>query len=906
MSKSLSPQPSAPGPPAPDPTPVHLVAAGGRPVGTSLALWDADLITGQIWLSERWAAMLGGPALSQETTAQALFALVHSDDLAELHAAIAAALKGQAQSYRAVHRVRRLDGSWLWIQSEGQIVARDDQGRALRALGVNLDVSALKFQEEALRARERALLAMTDNLPGLVLRCDAEERIVFANRRYAELFGVEREHLRGRLVRSVIGEEAYAFVRPYIAAVLRGEEVRYERAVGPRWLDVSFIPDRGEDGTIRGWYSLTTEITGRKKAEATERVLEKTIAHLPQGVSVLDAELNMVAFNAAFLRLLDFPADRFKPGTPLLEFFRFNARRGEYGPGDPEKLAEDRLELARRGEAHRFQRTRRDGTVIEVHGLPVAGGGFVTLYSDVTDAKRHEEALVAARQAAEELARAKDQFLANMGHEIRTPLHAILGFSELLADTVQGPEARGHLRDLSQAGKDLLAMLNDVLDLAQIEAGSLALEIAPFSPGTWLEETLAPWRRRAAEKALEFRLGARTALPSLLLGDARRLGQALANLVSNAIRFTDSGRIEVQADAECDRDSALLVLAVRDTGPGITPEMRSRIFEPFSPAHQAHARTSGGTGLGLALVSRLMTLLGGEVSCTSEPGRGSCFELSLRLPLARASAGSRPHLPPSPIAPGRFCGRVLLAEDNPVNQKVGLALLSQLGLQVSVADDGQAAVDKLGAEHFDLLLMDLDMPRLDGLAATRAWRAAEAGSARHLPILAASANVLEETRRACIEAGMDGFVAKPFAIAELVAVCERYLPRAAARPLEHGPEPGVAGQSDRALLLDTGRLKELREALGEDFPELIEAFLSSTEESLARMSAADEEGNFEELRRLAHSLKSAAANVGALASSGLAKAIESAAKDRAGPQKESLAELREVFSRTRSALEKAS
>jgi len=865
-------------------------------------MWDADLITGRIWLSERWAAMLGGPALSQETTASALFALVHTDDLPALREAVRAALKGDAGVYRAVHRVRRLDGGWLWIQSEGQIVARSDEGRALRALGVNLDVSALKFQEEALRAREKALLAITDNLPGLVLRCDAEERIVFANRRYAELFGVEREHLRGRHVRQVIGEEAYAFVRPFIAAVLRGEEAHYERGVGSRWLDVTFIPDRGEDGAVRGWYSLTTEITGRRKAEAAERVLEKTIAHLPQGVSVLDSELNMVAFNAAFLRLLDFPADRFRPGTPLAEFFRFNAARGEYGPGDPEKLAQDRLELARRGEPHRFQRTRQDGTVIEVHGMPVAGGGFVTLYSDVTAIKRQEQALIAAREAAEGLARAKDDFLANMSHEIRTPLHAILGLAGLLADRLQEPQAREELRDLREAGQDLMAMLNDVLDFTQLESGKLSIQDEPFPPRRWLEETLAPWRARAQAKGLAFALKVGEPMPRGVRGDAARLRQALANLVSNAVKFTAVGGIDVEAKAERGEEGVTLTLSVRDTGPGIDPDLKGKLFEPFSPAHQVQARTKGGTGLGLALAQKLLTAMGGSVSCRSELGRGTSFEMRVPLrltelpvdeaPLGAAASRSRPG----------YRGRVLLAEDNPINRKVGVALLAQLGLEANVADDGEAALAKHREENFDLILMDLDMPRLDGLAATRALRAQERNAGRRVIILAATANVSEETRRSCLAAGMDGFVSKPFALPELVASFDRFLPRAAGP--EHAAEsPGAApATSEAPELLDLERLAEVRDALGEDFEELLAAFLASTEQALEQMAAADRSENHEELRRLAHSLKSASANVGARALSALARETEFGARDRAGRQEERLAAMTRVFSDTRAAL----
>jgi PAS domain S-box-containing protein len=452
--------------------------------------------------------------------------------------------------------------------------------------------------------------------------------------------------------------------------------------------------------------------------------------------------------------------------------------------------------------------------ISKVSNLPRPGGGGLTLLlskfplrdsagrpdrvcvigTDISERVRLEHELLSAKLAAEKASQAKSEFLARMSHEIRTPLNAILGFSELAGMAESDAERRRFLVSLRQSGRMLLSLVNDLLDLSRVESGRLALEEIPFSPRELLAGILEHPGLEAASRGL--RLEARVAddVPAELLGDPTRLGQILANLVGNALKFTHQGGVDVavERDPEAPRAPgvAALLFSVRDTGIGIPPEAQRIVFENFTQADSSTTRRYGGTGLGLAICRQLARSMGGDIRLESESGKGSCFAVALPFRLSLDVGTSSPGTEEGWEGTA-YSGeplRVLLAEDTPANVVIGMNFLARMGHRARHAANGTEALALLEAEDFDVVLMDVEMPGMDGLEATRCLRQGLAGERnRAVPVLAMTAHALDSFREQCREAGMDGYLPKPVGYRDLAAA----LAGSAARVRMRGPDWGA-------------------------------------------------------------------------------------------------------------------
>jgi hypothetical protein len=377
------------------------------------------------------------------------------------------------------------------------------------------------------------------------------------------------------------------------------------------------------------------------------------------------------------------------------------------------------------------------------------------------------------RAAAERARLAKSEFLANMSHEVRTPLNGVLGMADLLLKTPLSPEQREYALTIRESAGLQLTILDAILDAARIEAGKMTIESIPFSPAELTAQIHMAFRGAAAEKGLELELKTKN-LPDAALGDPRRLRQVLANLASNALKFTSQGRVTIEASAAGEGGAAHLIFSVSDTGLGIAPADQRRIFDMFTQADGSTTRRAGGAGLGLSNCRGLVALMGGSIHLESEPGVGSRFWFWLPLEPARIApepaAGSagpalRSELP------------VLVAEDNPVNRKVALALLRSLGLAAETANDGLEAVQKCASGQYAIVLMDCHMPGIDGYEATRRIRALPRP---RMPIVALTAGAGQNERLAALDAGMDDFLAKPVRRQELADTLAKWIGGAAA------------------------------------------------------------------------------------------------------------------------------
>ncbi|MDO9083813.1 MAG: PAS domain S-box protein [Humidesulfovibrio sp.] len=790
----------------------------------------------------------------------------------------------------AYHR----NGAIIWTALTARAL-RDQEGNLIGVQGFSQDITERKHMELELQRSNERFLRVLENQADAIFVADSEtDALLYAN----------------KVVRDAMGQEILG--RPCWAA-MRGGQNQCQNCPRKSLLDELGEPlgvmTREEHDTATGAWSLVrvqairwvdgrlarletvTDITAIKHAQeelrTTSEYLRGILENTPALITIRDREGR---FLLASKRLEEFW------GRPAAEAIGKTAEE-IYPPGKAAAAREGDKEILETGLplAKIADFPVPDGRVVTmlVSKFPLrdetgAPDKVCTIATDITERVRLERELRAAKETAEEASRAKSEFLAKMSHELRTPLNAVLGFSEL-AEMTASDEERGHfLTSLRESGRTLLTLVNDILDLARVESGRISLEHIPFDLRQVVTTAVEHLMLEAERKGLRLTVRIGQDVPPYVSGDPVRLRQILVNLAANAVKFTPQGVVDVSLEvvgpdspprAQNPSGPLLggvqLLLRVQDTGIGIPEDVQHLVFENFTQADSSTSRKYGGTGLGLAICRQLVRFMGGDIWLSSEPGQGSTFFVS--LPFARASAPAHRQAEGPALAPSREPQarplRILLAEDTPANVVIAQAFLRRLGHSVRHAQDGLEALELLRQEDFDLVLMDVEMPRMDGLEATRRLRAGEAGERNRLaPVLAMTAHALGSYREQCSEAGMTGFVPKPVSFRELADI----LAGESASTPEHRPGKAPRPRED---LVDLRTALDMLAGHRELFEEVLDTYLADLPGKRQTLQQALQQGDMTALRLAAHSLKSSSGSVGAGPASRAAANLEDAAKD---------------------------
>jgi len=765
----------------------------------------------------------------------------------------------------------------------------------------------------------------------LVVVFDSEGRIVLSNAAFERVMEYSGAELAGkRFFDVLVSPERRAESRKRLEdCVTAGTASAFEsewiaKSGDPRRISFSNVPMLNEQGKVEYYIATGIDVTNRSLADRellkSETLFRSLWEASCEPMFLTDATGMIVKVNAAFANMLGAGAGSLE-GMSVTGLFHpeereepRNFHRALYASDRKERFFERELHFVQ-GPSGIFENSV---TRVDIPGQP---SQMLCILRDITEQKRGAEELARAKEAAEAanreliaanrnleetgrlaremadraeaLSAAKSDFLANMTHEVRTPLNGILGMTGLALETELAGDQREYLELVKSSAEALLSLVNDVLDFSKYEAGKLGLDCVEFSLRALVRDVLRPLALRASVSGLAFESVVEEGLPDRFIGDPLRIGQVLRNLAGNAIKFTHEGKISVHVrvqsgagseavpSSEAAHSNVTLCFCVADTGIGIPPEKHRLIFEPFTQADGSTTRRYGGTGLGLSICSGLVELMGGRIWVESQVGQGSAFYLTLRLEAAAPKETSQAVPAPSARRDRARKLRILVADDDSVNQRLAARLLEREGHSVTIAGSGHEALELLERnlsepDKYDLILMDVQMPGLDGLQATARIREKERGSPHRVPIVAMTALVAESDRLRCLESGMDAYVNKPVHVPELMKIIASVVPGGNSMNADLTPRgysvQAQLQQLDESLALsrvggDVELLKEVAELFLDDYPSTFE-----------KIKAAVAARNATALEHHAHSLKGSVSTFGASRAFEAALALESQAR----------------------------
>ena len=781
---------------------------------------------------------------------------------------------------------------WAW---ESIAPIKDTEGRVTHFVAVQLDYTERKQAAKALQESELRFRQLFEGNNDLIFIIDLKTRqIIEANKNAPRFLGYTHDELLQRKITDLEIKENASLLK---------EQFKQLKLVGSALFEYRLLHRNGSGipveisaksikyDNITVIQAIARDISQRKEVEAKLIASEFQYRDLIENTNMVAWNLDIESFCFTYVS----PRAEKMLGYPIEEWKQKGFWVSHIVEQDRERIIEECMQAIKDGKDYNleYRMIKAEGQLIWLRdtvtvnknsgGKPISLNGFLI---DIDERKKTEIALEKAKLIAEEADKVKSEFLATMTHELRTPMNGVLGMAQILADTSLDTEQRESVDVILRSGSSLLEIINDVLDLSKLEEHHVTLENRSFNLEKTIANALAIIQANNVKKALELKVFYPTECPRDFMGDSTRIQQVILNLLANAFKFTEQGYIHLSVAYDLISDEQVnLKMSVKDTGIGIAVESIEHLFDPFVQADQTTTRRFGGSGLGLAVSKKLVKLMQGDIGVNSILGQGS--EFWVILPLS-TSAEVIQKLPNEKVVNKSiiFDAKILIVDDDAVNQKIAISMLKKSGLTCMLAENGQQAFDLWQAEEFDLILMDCRMPIMDGYEATKIIRAQELKSGERIPIIALTANSSYEDRQHCIDSGMDEVVTKPFKKEFLLEALSQWIPGCLQKIVDNQGTSNKKIESDslerqeQDKTLDILVLEKLKKEMEEDFPEIYVSLVQTIKDIIYQFEQGMVQIPNEKTAQLAHSLKSPSANLGAIKLSKIASELEKLADNK--------------------------
>jgi two-component system, sensor histidine kinase len=833
--------------------------------GSTDGMWEYDIIKEESFFSPRYKEMLGYTADEFPDHMDEMRKRIHPDDYYKITEIDQQYGAGLIQNHEIEYRLLCKNGDYKWTFNRGMLLKRAADGKPQVFIGVQTDIDRLKKTEQALSATANRLSYLITNMQTGVLVEDQSRQVVLTNKTFCSMFGIDADpkQLIGIDCTQALEQSRFIFKDPEgfsnrIKQLLQQQQIVLEDELeleDGRFLERDYIPIF-IDGEYNGHLWKYRDITNRKRSgEKLRRQEEKyrsIIANMNLGLVEVDCEERIQQVNQSFCIMSGY-SEQELIGQVASDFFMHG--------GNKEILVEkNKARIQGHSDAYEIKFRSKQGSYKWwlISGAPLYNDkkelvGSISIHLDITNQKVLEQRLWEAKQDAEHSMHAKEIFLANMSHEIRTPMNAILGMSRQMQKTTLNQQQTTFLHTITTAADNLLVIINDILDFSKIEAGRITLEQIGFSIRDLLINAQNVLRYKAQEKGLALTTYIDKKVEEVLLGDPYRINQVLINLLSNAIKFTEQGKIDVECRLVNERQGYQhLKLTVSDTGIGMDELFMKTLFNKFSQEDESIARRYGGTGLGMSISKQLVELMDGSIEVTSKKGEGTHISIILVLPVG--TSNDIPQKEEIKTDASILYGKkILLVEDNEMNRLVANIILQQYGATITEAMNGAEAIDALQLSDFDLVLMDVQMPVLDGREATRIIRQ---NYNKTIPIIALTANAVKGDMEKCLETGMNDYLTKPYEEEVFISLIAKWLGREI--HFETVKEKPVINQP----LFNLDMLRKIGEGNDEFVDKMLRIFIQQVPAAVDEIRLAYEAGNIEMVKKIAHRIKPSLGNMG--------------------------------------------
>ena len=787
-------------------------------------------------------------------------------------------LNGELDKHCIEYRVRQSDGTIKWILNRGGVIRKGKNGKPVTVIGTLTDIHNYKTIQSELTATANRLSHLLINLQTGVLLEDENRKVILTNKQFTEFFSIHAapETLVGTDYDEIAESSKVLLKQPEefvnrMQELLKNKQPQVNEEIimaDGRVLERNYIPLYLDD-TYKGHLWTYNDITERKRSEIKikrqEEKYRSIIANMNLGLIEVDLNENIRYVNQSFCNMSGYEEQELIGKNAMKLFVKDEYRN----------IMQEKNNLRQQGQADAYEmnvKTKQgNNRWWLICGAPLYNDkqqhtGSIGIHLDITQQKLLAQQLLEAKQVAEKSAHAKDLFLANMSHEIRTPMNAIVGMSKQLQKTNLNQQQQSFLDIIGTAADHLLVIINDILDFSKLDAGKVSLEEIGFNMHELVHNTSRVLKLKAEEKGLIFALSVDDNIAPALKGDPYRINQILMNLLSNSIKFTNRGSVTLTCELKNDLpDRQQLEIMISDTGKGMDESYLKNLFNKFSQEDESIARSYGGTGLGMSIVKQLVELMNGTISVDSKKGEGTKVGITLSFPKCTECALTKKDNSQidSQVLSNK---KILLVEDNEMNRVVAETILNQYGAIIHEAVNGADAVEALRNNQFDIVLMDIQMPVMDGLEATHTIRE-EIRSA--IPIIALTANAVKGEMEKCIQAGMNDYLSKPFEEEDLIRLIAKWL----CREISFTEAKESMPVTDNALY-DLGKLKQITRGDEKFISKMLQVFIQETVGSLGQLDQAYEAKDMKKVKFLAHRMKSSLANLSVVSASNIAKQIE--------------------------------